>query len=142
MRGRLGRVAHLHGPRGRFVGVFSATLAAFLAIGAVLPVLPRYVVDELGGGDLDVGIVVGAFAFSAVVSRPLAGRLADAHGRRRIVVLGAVTMAAAGLLYPLSGSVAALVLARLVLGFGDGFVFTGGSAWPIVMPRRAPAAPR
>ncbi|HEX8101793.1 MAG TPA: MFS transporter, partial [Solirubrobacteraceae bacterium] len=80
-------------PRARFLAVFAATLTAFLAIGSVITVLPRYVTGPLGGGDVAVGVVVGAFAFAAIVSRPLAGRLADARGRRRVVVAGAALMA-------------------------------------------------
>jgi nitrate/nitrite transporter NarK len=61
-----------------FAGVFVACLLAFLALGSVLPVLPRYVRGPIGSTDLAVGLVTGAFAFTAVVCRPLGGRLADA----------------------------------------------------------------
>src|SRR4051812_4841427 len=77
-------------------GIFASTLCAFLAVGAVLPVLPRYVHGPVGAGDLAVGVVVGAFAFSAVVTRPLAGRLADSRGRRPVVVGGLLGMAGGG----------------------------------------------
>jgi MFS family permease len=122
-----------------FVGVFAATLCAFLAVGAVLPVLPRYVRGPIGAGDLAVGVVVGAFAFTAVIGRPVGGRLADARGRRAIVVAGLLTCAAAGALYLVPAGVPGLVLARLVLGVGDGWVFTAGATWIVDL---APAAKR
>jgi MFS family permease len=112
-----------------FAGVFTATLAAFLAVGATLPVLPHYVKDELGAGDVAVGVVMGAFAFTAIVSRPIAGRLADAHGRRLIVVVGLLVCALGGALYYLPLGVPGLIVARLVLGAGDGWVFTAGLSW-------------
>jgi MFS family permease len=112
-----------------FLGVFAATLLGFLAVGGVLPVLPRYVHGPIGAGDLAVGIVVGAFAFTAVIARPVGGRLADARGRRTVVVAGLLTCAAAGLLYMLPFGVPGLVFARLVLGVGDGWVFTAGATW-------------
>src|SRR4051794_41979224 len=65
------------------MGVFAAVLCGFLAVGAVLPVLPRYVRGPIGAGDVAVGVVTGAFAFTAVIGRPLGGRLAGARGRRR-----------------------------------------------------------
>jgi MFS family permease len=114
-----------------FAGVFAATLLGFLAIGAVLPILPRYVRGPVGAGDLAVGIVTGAFALTAVIGRPIGGRLADARGRRLIVVIGLVVVSVAGLLYLLPLGVGGLVLARLVLGIGDGWVFTAGAAWII-----------
>src|ERR1035437_2560824 len=69
-------------------GLFVAALLAFIAIGAALPVLPTYVRGPLGAGDLAVGVVVGAFALTSVVCRPLAGRQADRRGRRVVLVAG------------------------------------------------------
>lgn len=114
-----------------FAGIFAATLLGFIAIGAVLPILPRYVRGPIGSGDVAVGIVTGAFALTAVVSRPIGGRLADARGRRMVVVVGLAVAALAGLLYLLPLGVPGLVFARLVLGIGDGWVFTAGAAWII-----------
>ena len=114
-----------------FSGVFAATLVCFLAVGAVLPVLPRYVTGPLGGGDLEVGLVTGAFAFTAIVGRPVGGRLADRRGRRLVVTVGLALTALAGALYFLPFGVAGLVVARLVLGLGDGWVFTAGLAWTL-----------
>jgi MFS family permease len=114
-----------------FLGVFGATLLCFLAIGAVLPVLPRYVTGPIGGGDVAVGIVVGAFAFSAIVSRPLGGRLADLHGRKSVHGWGLAICILGGLLLFVPAGVVWLVLARLVVGFGDGWVFTAGVTWAV-----------
>lgn len=112
-----------------FLGVFSATLLCFLAIGAVLPILPRYVKGPVGAGDLAVGIVVGAFAFSALLGRPIGGRLADLHGRKAVHSWGMTICIGAGLLLFLPLGVPGLVLARLVVGLGDGWVFTAGVTW-------------
>ena len=114
-----------------FLGLFAAVLCGFLAVGAVLPVLPRYVRGPIGAGDLAVGVVTGAFAFTAVIGRPVGGRLADAWGRRRVVVIGALLTAAGGALYLLPAGVPGLVLARLVLGVGDGWLFTAGATWSV-----------
>ena len=61
--------------------------------------LPRYVKGPLESGDVAVGVVVGAFAFTGIAFRPIAGRLADARGRRRVVAGGALLAAIAGALY-------------------------------------------
>src|SRR5829696_6593252 len=112
-----------------FAGVFSATFLGFLAIGAVLPVLPRYVKGPVGAGDVAVGVVIGAFAATAFVGRPIGGRLADRHGRRIVVLAGLLICAVAGALLFLPFGVPGLVLARLVIGLGDGWVFTAGLTW-------------
>jgi MFS family permease len=112
-------------------GVFVAALLGFLAIGATLPVLPGYVRGPLHGSDLAVGVVVGAFAVTSVVFRPIAGRQADRRGRRIVLVAGSLAMALGGALYLLSSSVAALVGARLVVGIGEGAVYTAGATWAV-----------
>jgi MFS family permease len=112
-------------------GVFVAALLAFLAIGAALPVLPTFVRGPLHASNLAVGIVVGAFAITSVVCRPLAGRRADRRGRRIVLVGGSLAMALGGLLYLLADSVPTLIAARLVVGAGEGAVYTAGATWAV-----------
>jgi len=114
-----------------FAGLMGATVCNFLAVGAVIPVLPRYVKGPIAAGDVAVGIVVGAFALAAIVSRPLAGRLADARGRRNVLVGGMALSAVAGAMLFVPGGVPGLIAARLVLGVADGAVFTAGAAWTV-----------
>lgn len=113
------------------VGLFLAALGAFMAIGAALPVLPSYVRGPLHSSDLAVGVVIGAFAVTSVVCRPLAGRQADRRGRRVVLVAGSLALAAGGVLYLLSGGVASLILARLVVGAGEGSLYTAGATWAV-----------
>ncbi len=112
-----------------FAGVFAVTFCGLLAVGAVLPVLPRYVDGPLGEGKVAVGVVIGAYAITGLMLRPFAGRFADCRGRRPTVLIGSLLMAAGGFLYLLPLGVGGLIGARLVLGAGEGTVFTAGSAW-------------
>ena len=119
----------VHRPGVVFAGVFAVTFAGLLAVGAVLPVLPRYVHGPLDGGSIAVGIVVGSYAATGLLLRPFAGRFADRRGRRPAVLLGSLAVAASGFLYLLPLGVPGLIAARLLLGAGEGTVFTAGSAW-------------
>lgn len=112
-----------------FAGVFAVTFFGMVAVGAVLPVLPRYVHGPLGSGDVAVGIVIGSYAVTGLLLRPFAGRLADRRGRKSTVLLGATLVALGGFMYLLPLGIAGLVAARLVLGAGEGTVFTASSAW-------------
>ncbi len=112
-----------------FAGVFAVTFSGLLAVGAVLPVLPRYVHGPLDAGNIGVGVVIGSYAITGLLLRPLAGRFADRRGRKPAVLLGSVLVAVAGFLYLLPLGVLGLIGARLVLGAGEGTVFTAGSAW-------------
>ncbi|HXV04453.1 MAG TPA: MFS transporter [Solirubrobacterales bacterium] len=118
-----------HRPGAAFAGVFAVTFCGLLAVGAVLPVLPRYVHGPLGAGNVAVGIVIGAYAVTGLLLRPFAGRLADRRGRKPAVLAGSLLVAVAGFLYLLPLGVPGLIAARLALGAGEGTVFTAGSAW-------------
>jgi MFS family permease len=116
-------------PGAAFAGIFTVTFACLVAVGAVLPVLPRYVNGPLGAGNLAVGVVIGAYAITGLLLRPFAGRFADRRGRKPTVLVGCLLMSAGGFLYLLPFGVGGLIAARLVLGAGEGTVFTAGSAW-------------
>ena len=124
-----GRSRPIHRPGVAFAGVFAVTFCCLLAVGAVLPVLPRYVHGPIGAGDFAVGIVVGCYAATGLLLRPFAGRFADRDGRKPTVLVGAILVALGGFMYLLPFGVPGLVAARLVLGAGEGTVFTAGSAW-------------
>lgn len=102
-------------------------LCYFVAIGSLLPTLPRYVEDELGGSGFEVGLVVGAFAVSAAAIRPFAGRLGDVLGRRRMAMVGAGIASLAIATTGLIGAVWFLVAVRLVTGLGEASYFIGAA---------------
>lgn len=118
-------------PLAAFAGIFVVTLFSLTAVGAVLPVLPLYVRGPLGEGNFAVGLVIGAFAFTALAGRPIAGHVADLRGRRPVVAVGSLLAAVAGLLYLVPGGLPTLIVARLVLGVGEGMVFTAGATWVV-----------
>ena len=114
-----------------FGGLFVVTLLSLTAVGAVLPVIPRYVRGPLDAGNLAVGVAIGAFALTALAGRPIAGHIADRRGRRPVVVAGALLAACAGALYLVPAGLPGLIVARLVLGAGEGMVFTAGATWVV-----------
>jgi MFS family permease len=111
----------------RFALVVVAGLAYFMALGAVLPVVPQYVKHELGGGSVEVGVVVGALFVGAVVLRPYAGRLGDRFGRRVLIVTGALVVGGSVLLYGAVDSLELLIAARVLTGLGEAAFFVGAA---------------
>jgi MFS family permease len=108
-----------------FVLTMLAAFAYFLLVGSMIPIIPRYVKNELGGSGLEVGIAVGAFAVSAALLRPWVGRMGDTHGRRILVMGGAAVAGVSLLVYPVATALPVLVAARLVTGVGEAAFFTG-----------------
>jgi MFS family permease len=90
--------------------------------------LPIYVVS-MGGTAADAGLVTGALAFTAMLLRPLVGWIADAWRRRPLVLLGTACYALASVVYMLAGSIPALVVGRVVHGFGLSNYTTAANAY-------------
>lgn len=108
-----------------FILITTSGLFYFMAMGSLLPTLPLYVENELGGSGWEVGLVVGAFAVSAALVRPWAGRLGDILGRRTMALAGAGIAALTIIPLGLVAAVWYLVLIRFVTGIGEAGYFIG-----------------
>jgi len=104
-----------------------STLAYFTAEGALLPTVPLFVKRALGGGEVAVGISVGAFSVTALVLRPFVGRLADRRGRRLVMLIGMVLFGLSVAGYLVTASVGVLIAMRLLTGAGAAFYFVGAA---------------
>ncbi|MCB0991484.1 MAG: MFS transporter [Acidimicrobiales bacterium] len=122
-----------------FLTVAAATSLYFLGMGASNPLLPEYVVDDLGGSESTAGLVVGVFAVSALVTRVGWGRLGGRRGARLLVVCGCVIATVGMAILALTDSVAGAVVARLVLGTSQAALMTGSTVLAIEL---APVARR
>ncbi|GAA1607481.1 MFS transporter [Catellatospora bangladeshensis] len=116
-----------------FVPLFGGIFCCLLGVGASLAVLPFYVLGELGLGDVMVGVVVAAIAASAVLTRPVAGRIADRRGYKLVMLAGAVTCTLAGLAYLVAADPVTLIAVRVLHGAGEGMVYTAGAAWLVLL---------
>lgn len=74
-----------------------------------------------------IGLVIGCFAFSAMVFKPLAGWGADRFGRRPLLLAGAALFVAASAGYAASAGALTLLAMRLVHGAGMGLFPTAAS---------------
>lgn len=120
-----------------FSGIFGGLFCSYLALGAVIPVLPTYVRDMFQAGNFAVGLAVTATALTAVVTRPIAGGFADRRGYRFMMQFGALVVACGGMLYVLPLDLPGLVVVRLLIGIGEGAVFTAGAAWTVALAPEA-----
>ena len=111
-----------------FALVMLSTLAYFTAVGSVVPILPRYVTGPLGSDDLMVGVVVGAFAVSAVLLRPFVGGVGDRRGRRILIIGGGVLAGISIAGYALGDSVPVLILMRVLTGIGEAAYYVGAAS--------------
>ncbi|WP_266362832.1 MFS transporter [Tellurirhabdus rosea] len=99
----------------------------FASFNMLIPELPGYL-SSLGGAEYK-GYLIALFTLTAGLSRPFSGRLTDTIGRVPVMAFGSLVCFVCGFLYPLSHTVFALLLLRLVHGFSTGFKPTGTSAY-------------
>jgi predicted MFS family arabinose efflux permease len=111
-----------------FVALAAADLAYFTAHGMAIFALPLYVVGPIGGDEAAAGIAFGAFAISALVLRPIAGRLADQFGRRPLLVGGALLLASTFALTALADTLVAVIALRLLAGVAEAAFFVASFA--------------
>jgi|SRR4051794_14800784 MFS family permease len=111
-----------------FIALTLSDLAYFVAGGVLIGVTPFFVTGPLGGGPAAVGLAVGAFSVTTLVVRPLAGRWADRHGRRPLLIGGAALFALLVLAHLLVTNLAWLVVVRLLLGVAEALYFVAGFA--------------
>ncbi|KAK7751043.1 hypothetical protein SLS62_007028 [Diatrype stigma] len=88
---------------------------------------------------LDKSLITSATALLALAASPLAARLADAAGRRPVILGADVLFAAGALLQARAGTVAAVVAGRAVVGAAVG---AASFATPLYVAELAPAARR
>ena len=105
-----------------------ADLAYFTAVGVAVLALPLYVTGPLGGDKAGAGLAFGAFAVSALLLRPYAGRLCDTVGRRPLLVGGALVAATALGLTATADSLWAVVALRLLAGVAEAAFFVASFA--------------
>ncbi|MGI8794775.1 MAG: MFS transporter [Acidimicrobiales bacterium] len=105
----------------------AATLFHFLAMGVFLSALPLFVTNGLHGSKAVVGLAIGAFSITSVVSRPWVGRRVDRLGRRwflrgapALISLTAVALTAAM-------TITAVVVLRMVQGLAGSSYYTAAA---------------
>lgn len=111
-----------------FVALAVADLAYFTGIGVVVYALPLHVTGPVGSDEAGAGLAFGAFGVTALVCRPLAGRLADRRGRLPLLLGGALLCGLSSWLLVLTGSLAAVIALRLLQGVAEAAFFVASFA--------------
>ena len=112
---------------GNFWLMSAGSLFFFLSFNILLPELPDVLKKLNGEGYL--GFILPAFAFSALLARPLSGWVTDKLGRKHAMIGGAMFCVVAGLLYPMAQTIWLFFLIRFFHGFSTGFSPTGFTAF-------------
>lgn len=127
----------------RFLLVMGATLAYYVCVGVLIPVLPVFVENGMGSGEAMVGATAVAFSVAAVAARPGITWIGNRFGRRSMMVWGSSLSVVAGLGHLLVTEPWQLLPLRAVMGIGEAGLFVGASTVVVELSpdsRRAEAA--
>ena len=111
-----------------FIRLTLADVAYFTSTGVAIYTLPLWVTGPVGSDKSGAGLAFGAFAVSALLLRPIAGRLADTRGRRPLLVGGALISAVGMLGTAYAGNLGLVVVLRLLLGVAEAAFFVASIA--------------
>ena len=131
----------------RFIWLTLALFLSYLCVAMSLPVTSVYVTTRLGLGNGLAGLAVGITFASTIVTRGMAGRLADHRGSKSTMIRGLGVYAVAGLVcaaatvpgLPALAAYGVLIVGRLLLGLGESLTVVGLIAWcfGVMGPRRS-----
>jgi predicted MFS family arabinose efflux permease len=115
-----------HGARPYWLA-WVATVTFFAGFYALLVPLPRYL-GAVGLPDWQVGFVLGAFGVASLIGRPIAGVASDRFGARRVMLVGAASLALGAFGVAATASVGPLFLLRVLQAIGYVAFTTAGTA--------------
>jgi DHA1 family tetracycline resistance protein-like MFS transporter len=124
--------------RAAFIFVFITVLLDMLALGMIIPVLPKLVMGFLGGDTAKAAGVLGAFgtvwALMQFFFAPLLGSLSDRLGRRPVILLSNFGLACDYVLMALAPTLGWLFIGRVISGITAASVPTASAYIADVTP--------
>jgi MFS transporter, DHA1 family, tetracycline resistance protein len=130
--------------RAAFAFVFITVLLDMLAIGIIVPVLPKLVVDFVGGDAAEGARVYGLFGTAWALMQfffsPVQGALSDRFGRRPVILLSNVGVGLDYIVMALAPSLAWLFLGRVISGITAASISTSYAYVADVTPPELRAA--
>ena len=124
--------------------VFIPVVLDMIAVGVIVPVLPKLVVDFLGGNTARAAQIYGVFgtvwALMQFLCAPVMGALSDRFGRRPVILLSNFGLGLDYVLMALAPSLGLLFVGRVISGITAASVPTAGAYIADVAPPEKRAA--
>jgi DHA1 family tetracycline resistance protein-like MFS transporter len=130
--------------RAAFAFIFITVLLDMLALGIIIPVLPKLIKSFMGGDTAGAAHVVGyfgsAWALMQFVFQPVLGALSDRFGRRPVVILSNLGLGLDYVLMALAPTLWFLFVGRLISGVTSASFATASAYIADVTPPEKRAA--
>ena len=96
------------------------TFVNFVGIGALIPILPYTVIENLGYSETVMTALLASFALAMFIANPILGRLSDKVGRQPVLLISLIIGTAAHLWFALSNDILSMFVARIIAGLSAG----------------------
>ncbi len=127
-----------------FIFIFATIFLDMLAMGIVIPVLPKLVVDFVGGDTQEAARIFGVFgtawALMQFLFSPLQGMLSDSFGRRTVILLSNFGVGLDYVLMALAPTLGWLFAGRVISGIAAASISTAYAYVADVTPPEQRAA--
>ncbi len=124
--------------RAAVIFIFITVTLDMLALGLILPVLPKLVLNFLGGDAASAsrmfGLFATVFALMQFVSSPMLGVLSDRFGRRPIILLSNLGLGLDYIVMALAPTLGWLFVGRVISGITAASITTGTAYVADVVP--------
>jgi MFS transporter, DHA1 family, multidrug resistance protein len=114
--------------RGAILILMLNLFLVFTGIGLIIPIMPKYM-DNLGITGSTVGLLVAAFSLTQLLFSPLAGRLSDQFGRKKMIVSGMVLFSISEAMFGMASDTVLLFLARMLGGISAAMIMPAVMAY-------------
>ena len=112
-----------------FAFIFVVVLLDMLALGTIIPVLPKLVVEFMGGDTAGASVIYGLFgtawALMQFIFSPMLGALSDRFGRRPVILMSIVGLGLDYVLMAVAPSLMWLFVGRVISGITAATIPTG-----------------
>ena len=103
-----------------------ANLLFFTGFQMVVPILPLYI-EDMGGSNIIIGLVVAGGTLGAIVTRPFAGRLVNSYGRMPVYMVSLLLCTAVIFSYAFCRIIILLLIVRILHGMCMGVTTTAST---------------
>ncbi|MDG0792307.1 MFS transporter [Cohnella ginsengisoli] len=100
----------------------------FTGIGLVIPIMPSFM-NELGVSGSMMGLTIAVFSLAQFLFSPLAGRLSDTVGRKRMIVVGMFIFAVSEGLFGIAHSPTLMFVSRALGGLSAAMIMPAVMAY-------------
>ncbi|WP_079908489.1 MFS transporter [Paenibacillus sp. 32352] len=114
--------------RGAILLLMVNIFLVFTGIGLVIPIMPTYM-EELHINGSIVGLLVAAFSLTQLLFSPMAGRLSDSLGRKKIIIGGMLVFAVSEWMFGVVSTPLFLFVSRMLGGIGAALIMPAVMAY-------------